>query len=130
MSWLLAICAAEYLCDAPLSGCLVVFGGWFRCPCGRSGCGPVRFRGVFDTPVFACVSNGFGGVRVGRGCVRVGVGVSFSLAARHGCFPLGLVLPVRCGGGLRTQERVCTTLCKSMIASPPSASRWGVAEGP
>ena len=56
---------------------------------GRSGCGSVWFRGVFDTPVFACVSNGFGGVRVGRGCVRAGVGVSFSLAARHGVLPLG-----------------------------------------
>ena len=50
----------------------------------RSGSG-----GVFDTPVFACVSNGFGGVRVGRGCVWAGVGVSFSLAARHGVLPLG-----------------------------------------
>ena len=49
----------------------------------------VVFRGVFDTPVFACVSNGFGGVRVGLGCVWAGVGVSFSLAARHGVLPLG-----------------------------------------
>ena len=89
MSWLLAICAAECLCDAPLSGCPVVFCGWFGCPRGCRGCGSVWFRGVFDTPVFACVSNGFGGVRVGRGCVCAGVGVSFSLAARHGVLPLG-----------------------------------------
>ena len=62
---------------------------------GRSWCS----GGVFDTPVFACVSNGFGGVRVGRGCVCAGVGVSFSLAARHGvlapwgwCFRSGAVV--------------------------------------
>ena len=86
MSWLLAICAAECLCDAPLSGCLV---GGSGVPVGVVGVVRAGSGGVFDTPVFACVSNGFGGVRVGRGCVWAGVGVSFSLAARHGVLPLG-----------------------------------------
>ena len=51
MSWLLAICAAECLCDAPLSGCLV----------GGSGV-PVAGPGV--------VRSGFG-VFSTRRCLRV-----------------------------------------------------------
>ena len=51
MSWLLAICAAECLCDAPLSGCLV----------GGSGV-PVAGVGV--------VRSGFG-VFSTRRCLRV-----------------------------------------------------------
>ena len=47
------------------------------------------FRLVFDTPVDACVCNGSGGVSGVRGCVGGVVGVSFSLAARHGGSPLG-----------------------------------------
>ena len=51
MSWLLAICAAECLCDAPLSGCFV----------GGSGV-PVGVVGV--------VRSGFG-VFSTRRCLRV-----------------------------------------------------------
>ena len=74
MSRLLAICAAECLCDAPLSGCSVVFGGWFRCPV--AGPGVVRSGfGVFSTRrclrVFPMVLGVFVWVGVACGPVLV-----------------------------------------------------------
>ena len=47
------------------------------------------FSACFDTPVDACVRKGSGVVRVAWVCVGGVVGVSFSLAARHGGSPLG-----------------------------------------
>ena len=69
MSWLLAICAAECLCDAPLSGCSV---GGSGVPVG--GVGVVRAGfGVFSTRrclrVFPMVLGVF--VWVGVACVPV-----------------------------------------------------------
>ena len=78
------------LCRFPCFSGLFSVRSW--CPRGSGSVFPGRSwcsGGVFDTPVFACVSNGFVGVRVGWGCVCAGVGVSFSLAARHGVLPLG-----------------------------------------
>ena len=43
-----------------------------------------------------------------------------------GRLPLGGWFCRVCGGGLRTQERVCTTFFFSMIASPVPASVRGV----
>ena len=64
---------------------------------------------VFDTPVVACVFNGFGGVCGGWGCVVGRVRVSYSLAAAQRVVPFGGAVRWVSGGGLRTQERVCTT---------------------
>ena len=92
---------------------MLICGGVFR---GFSGglvpCGGVRrpFSRVCDTPVDVLFSNGSRVVREGPGCVIAGVRVSLPLAAWHGGLaPEGIGAACRCGGGLRTQERICTT---------------------
>ena len=68
--------------------------------------------------VFGCLRHaggwlcfrGFWGVWFGRVCVGGGVGVSYSLAAGRRGSPRWGGSGWPSGGGLRTQERVCTTL--------------------
>ena len=63
----------------------------------------------FDTPVDALFSNGLRGPREGTGCVEPVCAVSLSFAAAQRVVPrLGFLRWVS-GGGLRTQERICTT---------------------
>ena len=68
------------------------------------------FLGVCDTPVDGLFSKGFWGVWFGRVCVGGWVGVSYSLAAGRRGSPRWGGSGWPSGGGLRTQERVCTTL--------------------
>ena len=68
------------------------------------------FLGVCDTPVVGLFSKGFWGVWFGRVCVGGWVGVSYSLAAGRRGSPRWGGSGWPSGGGLRTQERVCTTL--------------------
>ena len=67
------------------------------------------FLGVCDTPVVVLCFKGFGGVGLGRVCVGGWVGVSYSLAAGRRGSPRWGGSGWPSGGGLRTQERVCTT---------------------
>ena len=83
--------------------CILPSHGWFRWFCWW-------FLGVCDTPVVGLFSKGFGGVGVGRVCVGGWVGVSYSLAAGRRGSPRWGGSGWPSGGGLRTQERVCTTL--------------------
>ena len=68
------------------------------------------FLGVCDTPVVGLFFKGFWGVWFGRVCVGGWVGVSYSLAAGRRGSPRWGGSGWPSGGGLRTQERVCTTL--------------------
>ena len=74
-------------------------------------CDGVRscFSRVFDTPVDALFSNGSRVVHEGPGCVDRRCAVGLSLAARHGGLASEIGAACWCGGGLRTQERICTT---------------------
>ena len=83
--------------------CILPSHGWFRWFCWW-------FLGVCDTPMVGLFSKGFGGVGVGRVCVGGWVGVSYSLAAGRRGSPRWGGSGWPSGGGLRTQERVCTTL--------------------
>ena len=67
------------------------------------------FLVVCDTPVVVLCFKGFGGVGLGRVCVGGWVGVSYSLAAGRRGSPRWGGSGWPSGGGLRTQERVCTT---------------------
>ena len=74
-------------------------------------CDGVRrpFSRVFDTPVDALFCKGFGGVCGVPGCVEPVCAVSLSFAAAQRVVPRSGFLRWVSGGGLRTQERICTT---------------------
>ena len=74
-------------------------------------CGGVRrpFSRVFDTPVDALFCNGSLGVREGFRLRGSASSCKFILAAAHGGLAPEIGAACWCGGGLRTQERICTT---------------------